>query len=158
MMRGQVSGYGFYCFRVDSCGSAYNFEVVFVGEVEEEDVVCLAVDALFHGVWLVCDEGGEYAEVAHAGDDVIPVSLAEVEVCFFGEEEDGFQLPVLQAVDEFTEDVFYYYLAVDGRRVFEVYDDCAAVFFSFQQALFKKSSFGYVVCEEARVYERVETG
>ena len=58
---------------------------MFVGEVEEEDVVGLAVNGFLNGVGLVCDEGGEYAEVAHAGDDVIPVRFPQIEVCFFSE-------------------------------------------------------------------------
>lgn len=67
---------------------------MFVGEVEEEDVVGLAVDGFLDGVRLVYDEGGEDAVVAHAGDDVVPVGFAKVQVGFFGKEEDGFEFPV----------------------------------------------------------------
>ena len=63
---------------------------MFVGEVEEEDVVGLAVDGILYGVRLVSYERGEYALVAHAGDDVVPVGFSEVQVGFFSEEEDGF--------------------------------------------------------------------
>ena len=45
-------------------------------------------------VRLVCDEGGKYSVVAHAGDDVVPVGFAQVQVGFFGKEEDGFEFPV----------------------------------------------------------------
>ena len=58
---------------------------MFVGEVEEEDVVGLAVDGFLDGVWLVGYEGSEYAVVAHAGYDVVPVGFAQVQVGFFGE-------------------------------------------------------------------------
>ena len=51
---------------------------MFIGEVEEEDVVGLAVDGFLDGVRLVGDEGGEYAVVAHAGYDVVPVGFAKV--------------------------------------------------------------------------------
>ncbi len=45
-------------------------------EVEEEYVVCLAVDVFADCVWLVCDECGEYAVVSHAGDYVVPVCFS----------------------------------------------------------------------------------
>ena len=77
-MRWQVSCYGFYCFSVYACGTANDFQVMFIREVEEEYVVRLAVDAVFYGVGLVCYEGGEDAEVAHSRDDVVPVGFAEV--------------------------------------------------------------------------------
>ena len=67
---------------------------MFVGEVEEEDVVGLAVDGFLDSVRLVGDEGSEDAVVAHSGYDVIPVGFAQVQVGFFGEEEDGFEFPV----------------------------------------------------------------
>jgi hypothetical protein len=61
-----------------------------IGEVEEEYVVCLAVDVLAYGVWLICDECGEYAIMPHAGDDVVPVGFAQVEMGFFSKQEDRF--------------------------------------------------------------------
>ena len=67
---------------------------MFVGEVEEEDVVGLAVDGFLDGVRLVSYECGEYAVVAHAGYDVVPVGFAQVQVGFFSEEENGFEFPV----------------------------------------------------------------
>ena len=63
-------------FCVDAGGSADDVEVVFVGEVEEEYVVGLAIDGFLDSVWLVCDECGEDAVVAHSGHDVIPVGFA----------------------------------------------------------------------------------
>ena len=155
-MRRQIPRYGFYCFRVHSCSAAYHFQVVLVREVEEEDVVRLAVDPVFYGVGLVGDEGGEDAEVAHSRDNVVPVGFAEVEVGFFGEEENRFQLPVLQAVDKFAENIFDDDLPVDVARVFQVHNYGAALVFGFQETLFKEAGFGYVVSEESRVHEGVE--
>ena len=99
---------------------------MFVGEVEEEDVVSLAVDGFLDGVGLVSDEGGEYAEVAHASYDVVPVGFAQVQVGFFGEEEDGFEFPVGEGINQFAQDIFDYDLAVDVGGVFEVNDYGAA--------------------------------
>ena len=72
----QVACYGFDGFGVYLSRAAYGFYVMLVGEVEEEYVVCLAVDAFSYCVWLVCDEGCEYAEVSHACDYVVPVGFA----------------------------------------------------------------------------------
>jgi len=49
---------------------------VFVGEVEQEYVVGLAVNVLAYGVGLVGDEGCEYAEMPHARDNVVPIGFA----------------------------------------------------------------------------------
>ena len=130
-MRREVSCDGADGFGVHAGGSGHHIQVVLVGEVEEEDVVCLAVDAVSYGVWLVGYETGEDSEVAHARDYVVPVGLAEVKMRFFGEEENGFEFPALQGVNEFAEDVLDYYLAVDGAGVAEVYDDGAAFFLRF---------------------------
>ena len=94
-MRGEVPCNGTDGFDVHAGGAAYNVQVVLVCEVKKENVVCLAVDAFAYGVRLVGYERGEYAEVAHAGDYVIPVGFTEVKVRFFSEQEGGFQLPAL---------------------------------------------------------------
>ena len=49
---------------------------MFVGEVEEEYVVCLPVDVFAYSIWLIGDERGEYAVVAHAGYYVVPVGFS----------------------------------------------------------------------------------
>jgi len=108
---------------------------MFICKVEEENVVCLAIDALSDGVGLVGYESGEYAKVPHSRDNVVPVGLAEVEVCFFGKQEGGAQLPTLQAVNNLTEDVLNYYLAIYATCVSQVYDYSAAFVFCFQQTL-----------------------
>ncbi len=111
-MGGQVPRDGFHGLCVHPCGAAYDFEVVLVREVEEKDIVCLAIDAIFDGVRLVGDERREDTEVPHAGNDVVPVGFAQVEVSFFREKERSAEFPVLEAVDEFAEKVFNYDLAV----------------------------------------------
>ena len=68
---------------------------------------------------------------------------------FFREEKSGFQLPVLQAIDKSTEDVFDDDLAVDVACVFQVNDDGAAVVFGLYETLFEECRFGYVVGEES---------
>lgn len=74
-------------FGVYAGGPGHDIQVVFVSEVEEENVVRLAVDAFAYGIWLVGYESGEYAEVAHARDYVVPVGFAEVKMCLFSEQE-----------------------------------------------------------------------
>ena len=134
-MRREVSCDGADGFGVHAGGSGHHIQVVLVGEVEEEDVVCLAVDAVSYGVWLVGYETGEDSEVAHARDYVVPIRFAEVKMRFFSEEKHGFKFPALQGVNEFAENVFDHYLAVDGGCVAQIYDDGAALVFGFQQAL-----------------------
>jgi len=97
-MRREVSRDGADGFGVHAGGAAYNVQVMLIREVEEEYVVCLAVDAFAYRVGLVGYERSEYAEVPHAGDYVVPVSLTQVQVRFFGEEENGFQLPACQRI------------------------------------------------------------
>jgi hypothetical protein len=63
---------------------------MFVREVEEENVVCLAVNVFSNCVWLVSYESGEDSEMPHARDYVVPVGFAEVKVSFFSEEKHGF--------------------------------------------------------------------
>jgi hypothetical protein len=58
---------------------------VLVGEVEDEYVVRLSIDGFLDRVGLVSDEGREESDMAHPGDDVVPVCVFEVEVGFFGE-------------------------------------------------------------------------
>ena len=67
---------------------------MFVGEVEEENVVSLAVNGFLDRVRLVCDKRCEDAEVAHAGYDVVPIGFTQIKVCFFREEKDSFEPPV----------------------------------------------------------------
>ena len=67
---------------------------MFVGEVEEKDVVGLAVNGFLNSVRLVCDEGGEYAIVAHPRNDVVPIGFTQIEVGFFSEQEHSLELPV----------------------------------------------------------------
>ena len=62
-----------------------------VGEVEDEHVVGLSIDGLLDRVRLVGDERSEQADMAHPGDNVVPVRFSQVEVGFFGEEESGSQ-------------------------------------------------------------------
>src|SRR5690242_10436071 len=80
---------GTNCLAVRLCYLAYCFDIVLVGEVEDEDVVGLSVDGLLDCVGLVGYEGREETDVAHPGYDVVPVCVLEVEVGFFGEEEGG---------------------------------------------------------------------
>ena len=100
-------------FRVYPSGSAYDVEVVFIGEIEEENVVCLAVYSFLDGIGLIGDEGCKYAEVAHAGHDVIPVSFTKVQMRFLCEEEDCSKLPVRKGIHQFAKGVFDDYLSVD---------------------------------------------
>jgi hypothetical protein len=51
--------------------------------------------------WLVMKRG-EYAEVAHARDYVVPVGFAEVQVRFFSEEKYRFEFPALQGIHKFA--------------------------------------------------------
>jgi len=78
MMGWKVAGNGFYRFRINSCSPADDFQVVFVREIEEEDVVRLPIDTVFYGVWLICNECCEYPKMSHACDYVIPISFAKV--------------------------------------------------------------------------------
>ena len=60
-----------------------------VGEVEDEHVVGLTIDSFLDRVGLVGDEGSEESDVAHPGNNVVPVCVSQVEVGFFGKEERG---------------------------------------------------------------------
>jgi hypothetical protein len=79
---------------------------VFVCEVEEEDVICLPVNRFLNRIGLVGDEGGEYAEVAHASHDVIPIGFPQVKMSFLSEEKHSFELPVRKGIDKFAQSVF----------------------------------------------------
>ena len=79
-------------FRIDSCRSGDNFQVMLVREIEDEYVIGLSIDILLNRVWLICYEGREEAEVPHSRDDVVPVGFAKVKVCLLGEQEDRSEL------------------------------------------------------------------
>ena len=64
-----------------------NFQVMFVAEVEEENIVRLTVDAGLDSIGLIGYESGVKPEVPHTGDNVVPVRLPQVEVSLFREEE-----------------------------------------------------------------------
>jgi len=102
MLGWEIASNGSDGFGVYPGSAAYHVQIVFICEIKEENVVCLAVDAFSYGVRLVCYERGEYAEVAHACDYVIPVCFAEVKVRFFSEQEGSSYLPSLQGVYEFS--------------------------------------------------------
>jgi len=65
---------------VGLCYFADCFDVVLVGEVEDEHVVGLPVEWSLNSVRLVSDESSEETNVAHPRDDVVPVCVFEVEV------------------------------------------------------------------------------
>ena len=67
---------------------------MFISEVEEEYVVCLAINGFLDGVWLICNKRCEYAVVAHTGYNVVPIGFSQIQVGFFSEEKDSFEFPV----------------------------------------------------------------
>ena len=86
---------------------------MFVGEVEEEDIVGLTINGFLYGVRLVGDKSGKYAKMPHSSDNIIPVSFFQIKMGFFGKQKNCFELPVLQRISKFTENVFDNDLAVD---------------------------------------------
>src|SRR4029077_6195988 len=62
-------------------------DVVLVCEVEDEHVVCLSVYRLLNRVRLVCDEGGEQSNMPHSRNNIVPVSIPQVQVSFLSEEK-----------------------------------------------------------------------
>ena len=89
-MRREIPCDGSDGFGVYAGGTGHHIQIMLVGEVEEENVVCLAVNAFPNCVWLVSYKSGEYAEMPHARDYVVPVGFAEVKVRLFSEEKYGF--------------------------------------------------------------------
>src|SRR6267143_1696652 len=140
---------------VGLCYFADCFDVVLVGEVEDEHVVGLPVDGLLNSVRLVGDESSEVTNVAHPRDDVVPVCVFEVEVGFFGEEEGGSQ-PVgrkdlrqlaQEDLDDYPPDEVALVLQVDN-------EDSSAV--DGVQNLFFSQRVGLIV-EESRFQQHLES-
>ena len=82
-------------FSVYPRSAADHVQIVFVSEVEEENIVGLPVDGFLNSIGLIGDECGEYAKMAHSSDDVIPVCFSQVEMSFFGEEKNCLEFPSL---------------------------------------------------------------
>ena len=60
-----------------------------VCEVEDEHVVCLPVDRLLNRVRLVRDESGKQSNMPHSRNNVVPVSIPQVQVRLFGKKKCG---------------------------------------------------------------------
>ena len=85
----KILGNGLNSFRVHSRRSGYGFDVAFVGEVEKEDVVGLAVDVFSYGVRLIGHEGGENSEVPHPRNNVIPVGFPQIKMSLLSKEKNS---------------------------------------------------------------------
>src|SRR5439155_27389033 len=121
---------------------------MFVGEVEDEYVVGLPVDRLLDGVGLVGDEGREEADMTHPRDNVVPVSVSQVEVGLFGEEECGSQPVGRKDLRQFTKEDLDDYPPDEVALVLQVYnEDSSAV--DGVEDLFLSQRVGLVV-EESR--------
>ena len=149
VVRRQISCYAADSFGVHACGAADHVEVVFVGEVEQEDVVRLPVDRVLDRVGLVRDERGEYAKVPHASHDVVPVCFAQVQVGFLGEKENRLQFPVLQTESTSLPKT---YSTTIWRSMLPVFFRLTIIAPPWSLALSmlssKQSGFGFVVREE----------
>src|SRR6266704_5545046 len=66
-----------------------SLDIVLVCEVEDEHIVRLPVDSLLNGVRLVRDESGKQSNMPHSRNNVVPVSIPQVQVSLLSEEKRG---------------------------------------------------------------------
>src|SRR5436853_6877308 len=64
---------------------------MFVCEVEDEHVVRLPVDRFLDSVGLVCDQRGEQSNVPHPRNNIIPVSITQIQVRFLCKEKSSLE-------------------------------------------------------------------
>jgi hypothetical protein len=106
---------------------------MFIREVEEENVVSLTVNILTNSIRLVSDERSKYPKVPHAGYNVVPISLTQVEMRLFSEEKNGFELPTCQQLNKLPKHILHNQLAIGRRRVPQVYNDGPTLLPSLKQ-------------------------
>src|SRR2546425_3998734 len=128
---------------------------MFVGEVEDEDVVGLSVDRLLDSVGLVGDEGREQADMTHPRDNVVPVCVSQVEVGFFGEEEGGSKPVGRKDLRQLTKEDLDDYPPDKVALVLQVYnEDSSAV--DGVKNLFFGQRVG-LIAEESRFQQHLES-
>jgi hypothetical protein len=121
---------------------------MFIRKVEKENVVCLTVNVLPYRVRLIRNKRREDPKMPHSRDNVIPISLPQVQMRFFSKKKNRLKPTACQKFNKFREQIFNNYLAVNRRSALQVYNDGSAVLFHFKHAFLQKRSFANVVCEK----------
>src|SRR5205823_11574240 len=80
-----------YSVAVRLCHLPDSLYVVFVCEVEDEHVVRLSIDRFLNSVRLVRDERSKQSNMPHPCNNIIPVSIPQIQVCFFSKQKSSFE-------------------------------------------------------------------
>ena len=95
---------------------------MFVGEVEQEYVVCLAIDVLFNGAGLISYKGCENTKMAHPCNNIVPIGFTEVKMRLFSKQEDCSQPPASQQLNKSAKHKLHNDLSINRRNILLVYD------------------------------------
>src|SRR5437899_3383342 len=134
---------------------ANSLDIVLVCEVEDEHIVRLPVDRLLNSVQLVRDERGEQSNMPHPCNNIVPVSIPQVQVRFLREKKRSLEPVRGENLGQFSEKDLDKYTSDDLALILQINHKDPASLDSVKNSLFRQR-----VClvKQSRFHQNLESG